>query len=141
MLKKTLDKESKGLILTKFPETFSKSKLGLKLSKKQVDARCEGINAWIAECISKLDEMNEKELELMSDFMDLKHLSVKGTTARRATKLIESAWIQKKKAKEEAAKKQRKGSGLFGRKPSDIKVEVLPGEDVPRTRGCGCVIS
>jgi len=114
-LKKTLDSESKGLIETKFPGTFAKSSLGVKLSKKELDKRCAGLNTWIAECMSKLEQMNEKELELMSDFMDLKHLQVAGSTASRAAGNIQGAWKAKKEA-EESKKKQSMMSNLMGRK-------------------------
>jgi hypothetical protein len=42
-LKKKLDAESKGLIESPFPKTFAKSKMGVKLTEKELNARVEGL--------------------------------------------------------------------------------------------------
>ncbi|GMI14428.1 hypothetical protein TrLO_g2434 [Triparma laevis f. longispina] len=90
------------------------------------------LNNYVAEMLTKLDQMNEKEVRLIADFMGLKHLNVASKTAGRAAKKIEQAFINKRAS--------QKGGG--GTKMEEVKVEgVDGGAPVPTPSGCGCTIS
>mmetsp|Transcript_12090 Transcript_12090/g.24045 ORF Transcript_12090/g.24045 Transcript_12090/m.24045 type:complete len:202 (+) Transcript_12090:92-697(+) len=131
-LKMKLEAESKGLITTPFPKTFAKSKVGVKLTKKEVAARVDGLNAWIAECLEKIGSMNEGEIILLSDFMGLKHLSVASATASRAAKVIEKGWVNKKAVE---------GEKVGGMTDADVKVAIKEHKEQASGGGACCVVS
>ena len=131
-LKVKLEAESKGLITSPFPKTFAKSKVGVKLTKKEIEDRVARLNAWIAECLEKISSMNEGEIVLLSDFMGLKHLSVASTTAGRAAKVIEKGWVNKKAVK---------GEKVGGMTDADVKVAIKEHKEQAGGGGACCVIS
>ncbi|GMI04075.1 hypothetical protein TrVE_jg11211 [Triparma verrucosa] len=128
-VKAVVEKESKGLMVAVFPKTFAKSSVGVKLSKSELAARETGLNAYIAEMLTKLEQMNEKEVRLIADFMGLKHLNVASKTAGRAAKKIEQAFIAKRSSQQGGATKSE-----------EVKVEGVEQPAMAHGRGC-CTIS
>jgi hypothetical protein len=75
-------------------------------------ARFARRNTWIAEVISKLNELNRGECELIAEFVNLEHLEEKGRKMSNAAASLQKAARAKAEAKRKAEEEAKKKAGL-----------------------------
>jgi len=115
----------------------------VKLNTGELTARCDALNTWMAEVISKRAELNKEEMKMLGDFFGLEELQIRGRKASDAATVLKKAIQKRAEAKAAAAAEAAaKKKGMFSSASAgDVKVTVGDnGTPVPAAGGC-CVIA
>ena len=118
----------------------------MKLNTGELTARCDALNTWMAEVISKRAELNKEEMKMLGDFFGLEELQIRGRKASDAATVLKKAIQKRAEAKAAAAaaaaEAAAKKKGMFSSASAgDVKVTVGDnGTPVPAAGGC-CVIA